>query len=113
MPNSSRSISVVALNPMTSWPHGLFAWPSNSTSSSTSRVTSRIVRSPISLNSLPDRLSTRVLLKVSAGQVAVAVRDPGVDAGRVNVDLDVRLQRVFGDDDAATGAGEATTDLAH
>ena len=34
-PKSSRSISVVALKPKTSWPYGLRPTPSNSTFSST------------------------------------------------------------------------------
>ena len=65
-PQSSRSISVEAEN-ATAWvPHGVVLAPSNSTSSTTGRVTSRTVRSPVTFQ-CRRRAATDVLLKVSVG----------------------------------------------
>src|SRR5690606_694494 len=66
-PNSSRSTSVLIEKPQTAWPHGLVPAPPYSTSSSTSLVTSRMVRSPTTLNSSPPSATMRLLLKVISG----------------------------------------------
>jgi hypothetical protein len=76
MPNSSRSISVVAVKAMTSWPHGLRARPSNSTASSTSRVTPRIVSSPARTKSEPEWLTTLVLRNVISGWFSRSRKSP-------------------------------------
>src|SRR5437867_3508569 len=67
IPNSFRLISVVAVNPARLLPRGSSICPSYSPSSTTSLVTSLMVRSPAILKRSAFRRSTRVLRKVMYG----------------------------------------------
>src|SRR6266571_1952570 len=67
IPNSSRSISVEAANAARVSPRRPIPSPWYSTSSTTGRVTSRMVRSPTTLRVVSPVRSTRVLLNVMFG----------------------------------------------
>ena len=67
MPQSERSIAPVAAMPTRVLPSGPSPTPSISASSSTGRVTPRIVRSPVTRRRPSSTCSTDVLLNVSSG----------------------------------------------
>jgi hypothetical protein len=71
-PNSLRLIVVVAPNPTFASP--LRPWPAllSVTSSTTGLVTSRMVRSPVTLSLSPAPFSTLVLLNVAVGHFAAS-----------------------------------------
>src|SRR5205807_10532075 len=68
MPNCSRSISVVAVNPAFVFPHGSAVTPSYSTSRTTGLETARIVRRPDTFRVVSPVTSTFVLRNVSSGE---------------------------------------------
>src|SRR5215207_6427782 len=69
---SLRLILVLALKPALVVPQGVLAWPAYSTSSVTEWVTSRMVRSPISLPCESSICSTLVLLNVRYGNCSTS-----------------------------------------
>ena len=76
IPKSSRSISVRAETASFSLPHGSLAMPSSSTSTVTGLVTPLMVRSPVTVKSVPLPETTFALAKVMVGYFSISRKSP-------------------------------------